>query len=212
MELEINNIIELSSLKIHNIPTYYDSGYCDIDNKFYLQLELCDDDMEGFIKKNNTLTKYQLYSIMFELLYTLYEFRLIQFEHRDIKLANILYKIDNSPRNYIINDKIIIIDSLIHPIITDFNHSGFVKNKSQTLFRLMKINYILQDIKNLLKVFRKLTKAIAWTNCDSSKITLENDKIELIKYIDYIEINDDASSQFLNNCILILYNKFIKTL
>lgn len=202
LEIEIKNLIQLKKLNIHNIPKYYDSGYCDTDNKLYIEIELYDDDLKGFIEKDNNITKNQLYSIMYELLYTLSEFRMIEFEHRDIKMKNILYKIDNFSRNYIINGKNIIINNLIHPVIADFNHSGFLIDKKKSVFSLLKINFGLQDVKNLLRVFKRLIKI-------TSNLT-NYDKKNILNYIDDIELNDDESYQFLNNVLSILYNNFIK--
>lgn len=200
LETEIKNLIQLTALNVHNIPLYYDSGYCDVDKKLYLEMALYDDDLKGF-RENNILTKNELSSIMFELLFTLYQFRIIEFEHRDIKLANILYKMVNISRIYNINNNNIIINSLIQPIVADFNHSGFIKDKSQTLFSFIKTNFVLQDIKKMLSIFKRLIKIT--TNLSN------NDLMEIKLYIDYIERNDDLSSQFLQNSLLILYNKFI---
>lgn len=196
LQNDINNIIFLNNNHIHNIPVYYNSGFC-LNNETYMELELLDGDLKTLIKTNN-LTLNNLYHIIFELLYTLYEFRLIGFEHRDLKLTNIAYKINDIPRIYVINNHDFSVNCIIHPFIIDFNQSGLTINRNKTLFNITKINYVLDDLQKLVYVFQRLIKIIKDLNKD------------IFIFTSYLLSQDDGSSLFIYNSLNILINDYIK--
>lgn len=196
---EVKNFKILSKYQVSNIPTYYDSGICQ-NGEMYIELELFDGDLKTFIE-NNVITKYELYDILFELLYTLYEFRVIGFEHRDVKTNNVVYKINNNTRNYILNDTNVVINSIIHPIIIDFNHSGLTANRHKTLFRMTNINYVTKDLQKLVHTMKKLIKITENLSTQEVKnITL---------FVNNLIKIDDATSTFIYKMLLKLYEDFL---
>lgn len=197
---EIQNLIALNKFGIHNIPMYYDSGSCYQNEHLYMELELLDGDLKSFIKTNQ-INKNELYGILFELLYTLYEFRSINFEHRDIKTANIAYIINKDERIYYVHEKKLIINNVIQPIIIDFNHAGFTANRNNTLFKMTGINYVKQDLHRSIKVMNQLIKITQNLN------TNENKNIKL--FLNQLRLNDDASSTFIYDALYTLSTNFI---
>lgn len=195
---EINNLKLLNQAAIHNIPVYYDSGICQ-DNKEYIELELFDGDLKTF-SQHNVITKEELYAIIFELLYTLYEFRVIGFEHRDIKINNIVYYIDNTNRNYTLNGKQITIHNIIHPIIIDFNHSGLTVDRNKTLFKYTSVDYVRQDLHKIVRVIKKLIKITE---------NMTNQEIKnIILFVNNL-MYDNKSHQFIHDALFILKTKYM---
>ena len=78
-------------------------------NTYYLLMELCDGNMEKYIKdRGYPLNIYEIVNLLIQLNHAFYLLEINNIIHRDIKPSNILYKEDKSldPRNKRINKKL----------------------------------------------------------------------------------------------------------
>ncbi len=198
LESEINIIKKLNNLGIPNISKYYYDGEC--SNQRFYGMDIYDCSLLNFIhpdmQHNNNLDENNLYSIVFELLYTISLFRKYNFKHRDIKLENIMLKfIDRTcaydlVRHYELQSRLVVtITTAIKPIIIDYNSSIFEPYDSTNKLDYSDTLAILQIISELVEI----------TNI--SNYTVQHFQ----NMIDYITQNDDLSYEFIQNVLNIYY-------
>jgi serine/threonine protein kinase len=125
---EIEVVTKLAGLDVRNIVELHGTGTCDLlDNRVFYAMRVEDGTLQSFIDNDNTLDGPSFFSLLFELVFTIKQFRENGFQHRDIKLDNILYRIEsNIPREYKLDSgRKFIAEGLIQPIFADFNTGTF---------------------------------------------------------------------------------------
>ena len=123
---EIKIIRKLTKEEVSNVPKLFESGLCsNLEDRRFYTMTLYDTNASQFLTKNTIKSK-TLFSLFFELIVTLKNFRKLDFRHRDIKSDNILIEITDKERSYVLdNGRDVIVNDLVHPIVADFNTSVF---------------------------------------------------------------------------------------
>nr|QBK87810.1 MAG: protein kinase [Marseillevirus LCMAC202] len=182
IEQEIGVIRKLTAYKIPNVVQYFGDGYCSLlNNKRYYTMDIQDEQLHQFIKNKNHLTQKNLFTIFFELVYTLMKFRQVQFKHRDISELNVLYRVTTEPREYkLLSGQTVSFTTLIQPVISDFNTSIFEKVDPDDPNEV-------NDVRAILELVIKLIDITDW----------EDDKdYEKLEYIIHMFEDDDLSPEF----------------
>ena len=213
LDPEITNIKKLTHLQIPNVTHYISDGICKLlNNVQYYEMDCQDGNLFSFLKHKNIISFLDYIFMLVEMLYTLMLFRKYSFKHYDIKLKNILYRIDYKPRTYVIdisenkldkdnnrndifNKNSITVTNIIHPIIADFNDS---------IFEAYDINNERDytDISDMQEIFITLLESVP-------------DTLQQTEYIQSIFDNfedDDLSDIFLGKVILYIINSYHKYL
>lgn len=133
IQSEIDNIKKLKSVR--NVPEFLGEGKCtELEDKNYYSMDYYPLNMLQFISQyvkpgksseQKPTTNYEFFTIIFEMIYTLYEFRKLGFRHRDIKTENIMIDLESEPRSYDLGSgKTIKLRSKMRPVFIDFNESA----------------------------------------------------------------------------------------
>nr|QBK87555.1 MAG: protein kinase [Marseillevirus LCMAC201] len=182
LEKEIIIIRKLSSYKIPNVVQYIGDGYCSLlNNKRYYTMDIQDEKLYQFIENKDRLTQTNLFTIFFELVYTLMKFRQVQFKHRDISEWNVLYKVTKDPREYtLLSGKTLSFKTLIQPIISDFNTSVFEAVDPNDPNEV-------NDVSAILELVLKLADVTDWES---------DDDYHKLEHIIHLFADDDLSPEF----------------
>lgn len=178
----------LAEKKIRNVTQYMRTGKCSrLQNRVFYTMDLYDMTVEEFIKNKNVITSSEFFSIFFELLIALKDFRKFNFRHRDIHLGNVLLKIiSKKHRLYVLeNGESIEFSKGILPAIADFNTSIFrtVYDTGQDVDKELET-----DTRGLLEVIIDLVDV---SNLGDYHFTMVNEIIESFE-------DDEFTSEFLD--------------
>jgi serine/threonine protein kinase len=113
--------------------TKQEEMFWSFSHHFYLEMEMYEGDLdELLIENDNHISLRDKLSIWIELINALLQaFNAYNFAHNDIKLPNIFYKIVEEPRQYLINDRMVMCDSIYYPAWGDFGLSRVGPEASQ---------------------------------------------------------------------------------
>jgi serine/threonine protein kinase len=105
--------------------TKQEESFWSFPSHFYLEMETYEGDLEELLIRNkNPISLDDKLSIWIELIRSLIQaYTAYNFAHNDIKLANIFYKIVQTPRKYTIGDTLITTNSIYYPVWGDFGLS-----------------------------------------------------------------------------------------
>ena len=124
---EIDVVRRLTDLQVRNIVEFRGTGRCNLlDNRVYYGMRIEDGTMESFMDHRNKLDGPAFFSFLFELVYTLSQFSEHGFQHRDIKVDNILYRNVTQAREYALpGGGTFLATGTTQPIFADFNTGQF---------------------------------------------------------------------------------------
>ena len=124
---EVTIVQKLATLRVRNVTELQGVGNCPLlqDRPFYA-MRIEDGTIESFMEHGNVLDGPAVFSLLFELFFTVRQFREIGFQHRDIKPDNILYRNVGMPREYALKSgKTFHATGPVQPIFADFNTGTF---------------------------------------------------------------------------------------
>jgi len=168
IDKEIKALKKLNEYQIKNVPEYISSGKCTIGNlvnEKYVEMSLGDITFKDFYNNGNLFSQKQLYSLLFEIFYTMMQLIKYSCVHHDIKDDNIMIMYSQKPRIYKLMNTSIVIDELLGFMFIDFNLSLFECDQEyhstdltmlesvieQMLYHTENVNE--QNINNIEKIF-----------------------------------------------------------
>ena len=102
-EIKIMKIIEGKNKDNKNTVKFYE--YFNMENEFAIVMELCEMNLKEYLeKKNKSFNSQEIYELLIQLNNTFKIMKENKIIHRDLKLENILIKLDNTQRIYKIID------------------------------------------------------------------------------------------------------------